>query len=224
MTARRDSWRGGLRRRRIVQLLLPVLLLALVPSTSVVAEDDPAITDEPRKMIDETAKQILAVLSNKDESAAERVARVELIAFEVFDFTTISKLVLARNWRKLDKAKRAEFVREFKRHLSRTYGARLERYDQERFEVTGAQLEPRNDVSVMTMVIGGQFDSARVSYRLRNRSGRWRIIDVVIEGVSMVSNFRSQFAEVLNSGSIEDLLARLREKNATPILGAQTTS
>ncbi len=223
MTARRDACRGALR-RRMAQLLLPVLLLALVPSTEVVAEDDPAITEEPRRLIDETAKQILVILSNKDESAEKRIAQVEVIAFEVFDFTTISKLVLARNWRKLDKAQRAEFVGEFKRHLSRTYGARLKRYDQERFEVTGAQLEPRNDVSVMTMIVGGQFDSARVSYRLRNRNERWRIIDVVIEGVSLVSNFRSQFAEVLNSGSIEDLLAKLREKNAASVLDPQTTS
>ena len=223
MTARRDSCRGALR-RRMAQLLLPVLLLAFVPSSEVVAEDDPAITEEPRRMIDETAKRIVAILSNKDAPAEKRVAEVEAIAYEMFDFTTMSKLVLARNWRKLDKAQRAEFVREFRRHLSRTYGTRLDRYDQERFEVTAAQLEPRNDVSVMTRVVGGQFDDARVSYRLRNRNDRWRIIDVVIEGVSLVSNFRSQFAEVLNSGSIEDLLAKLREKNTTPIPDPQTTS
>jgi phospholipid transport system substrate-binding protein len=59
---------------------------------------------------------------------------------------------------------------------------------------------------------------------LRNRNDRWRIIDVVIEGISLVSNFRSQFAEVLNSGSIEDLLAKLREKNTTPILDDPKTT
>ncbi len=222
MAARRDACRGALR-RPMAQLLL-VLLLAIVPSSKVFAEDDPAITQEPRRIIDETAKQIVAILSNKDEPAKNRLAEVEAIAYEMFDFTTMSKLVLARNWRKLDEAQRAEFVREFKRHLSRSYGTRLDRYDQERFEVTGARLEPRNDVSVMTKVVGGQFNDARVSYRLRNRNDRWRIIDVVIEGISLVSNFRSQFAEVLNSGSIEDLLAKLREKNTTPILDDPKTT
>ena len=58
----------------------------------------------------------------------------------------MSKLVLARNWRKLDKEKRAEFVREFKRHLSRTYGTRLDRYEQEKVDVYAAQVEVRDDV------------------------------------------------------------------------------
>ena len=101
----------------------------------------------------------------------------------------------------------------FKRHLSRTYGTRLDRYEQEEVDVYGAQVEVRNDVSVKTRILGGQFDGAEISYRLRNRRDEWKIIDVVIEGVSLVSNYRSQFKEVLNGGSIEDLLARLRDKN-----------
>lgn len=179
------------------------------------AEDDPAITAEPRALIDSTADKIVAVLAKKDESTEARVAEIEGIAYEIFDFTTMSKLVLAKNWRKLDKEKRAEFVRQFKQHLSRTYGTRLDRYEQEEVEVYAAQLEPRNDVSIKTRIIGGQFDQAEISYRLRNRNDEWRIIDVVIEGISLVSNYRSQFSEVLNSGTIDDLLAKLRDKNFT---------
>jgi phospholipid transport system substrate-binding protein len=177
------------------------------------AADDPAITAEPRKLISETAQQIVAVLANKEQSSESRISQIEEIAYEVFDFTTMSKLVLARNWRKMDKQQRGEFVREFKRHLSRTYGTRLDRYEQEEVLVYAAQVEVRNDVSIKTKIVGGQFDDAEVSYRLRLRKERWRIIDVVIEGVSLVSNYRSQFAEVLNSGSIDDLLEKLRAKN-----------
>ena len=68
-------------------------------------------------------------------------------------------------------------------------------------------------MSVKTRILGGQFDGAEIAYRLRNRRDEWKIIDVVIEGVSLVSNYRSQFKEVLNGGSIEDLLVRLRDKN-----------
>ena len=177
------------------------------------ADDDPAITGEPRALIDETADKIVAILAKKDQSKETRVAEIESIAYEIFDFTTMSKLVLAKNWRKLDAEKRAEFVRQFKQHLSRTYGTRLDRYEQEEVEVYAAQLEPRNDVSIKTRIVGGQFDKAEISYRLRNRKGEWRIIDVVIEGISLVSNYRSQFSEVLNSGTIDDLLAKLRDKN-----------
>ncbi|MFK7898043.1 MAG: phospholipid-binding protein MlaC [Myxococcota bacterium] len=190
--------------------------IALVAAASPAwSEDDPTITAEPRALIDATADKIVAVLARQGEPAETRIAEIEGIAYEIFDFTTMSKLVLAKNWRKLDKEKRGEFVRQFKKHLSRTYGTRLDRYEQEEVEVYAAQLEPRNDVSIKTRIIGGQFDQAEISYRLRNRNDQWRIIDVVIEGISLVSNYRSQFSEVLNGGTIDDLLAKLRDKNFT---------
>ena len=216
-TRRRSAGRAG---KISGSVILSVWTACLLTASSLLslpgaakAEDDPALTGAPRVLIDETAQKIVGILSKKDESSEQRVTQIEAIAYDVFDFTTMSKLVLARNWRKLSNEQKGEFVREFKRHLSRTYGTRLDRYDQERVDVTGAQVEPRNDVSVMTTIVGGQFDGAQISYRLRNRKDRWRIIDVVIEGVSLVSNYRSQFAEVLNSGTIDDLLAKLRDKN-----------
>ena len=61
--------------------------------------------------------------------------------------------------------------------------------------------------------LGGQFDGAEIAYRLRDRKDAWKIIDVVIEGVSLVSNYRTQFASVLNGGTIDDLIAKLKDKN-----------
>ena len=194
-------------------LVMACLMLSFGLAPVVFAADDPAITAAPRQLIQETADRIVAALANRDRPADVRISEIEAIAYEVFDFTTMSKLVLARNWKKMSKEKRGEFVREFKRHLSRTYGTRLDRYSQEEVDVYGAQVEVRNDVTIKTRIVGGQFDDAEVSYRLRDRQDRWRIIDVVIEGVSLVSNYRSQFAEVLNGGTIEDLLTKLRDKN-----------
>jgi len=198
---------------RCMAAFLLVMTLSGFVGFAAAAAETPDITAEPRALIDETATKIVAILARKDESAEARIKQIETIAYEIFDFTTMSKLVLARNWRKLDKAKKAEFVREFKQNLSRTYGTRLDRYDQEQVEIFGTRVEPRDDVSVKTRIVGGQFDAAEISYRLRNRNDRWRIIDVVIEGVSLVSNYRSQFAEILNSGTIDDLLVKLRDKN-----------
>ena len=196
-------------------VLLAVLVFAhaapIVPIAD--AADDPALTQEPVAIITEAVDSILVILARKDEPSEVRVAEIEAIAYELFDFTTMSKLVLARNWRKMDKPKRKEFVQEFKRHLSRTYGTRLDRFDQDAIEIYGAQVEVRDDVTVKSRVVGGQFDGAELAYRLRNRKGEWKIIDVVIEGVSLVSNFRSQFATVLNGGTIDDLLTKLRDKN-----------
>jgi phospholipid transport system substrate-binding protein len=198
----------------VLALVLPASVHAQArPAAAAASPANAALTAAPRKLIDETAVKIVAILARKDASSEKRVAEIEAIAYELFDFTTMSKLVLARNWRKMTPEQRTAFVREFKRHLSHTYGTRLDRYDQERVDVYGAQVEQRNDVSVKTRIVGGQFDGAEISYRLRKQGEPWKIIDVVIEGVSLVSNYRSQFAEVLNTGSIDDLLAKLRDKN-----------
>ncbi len=201
---------GRIVRSAIGAAVSMVMLAGGIPSLAV-AETD--LTEEPRKVIEDTANQIVSILARKEQSADVRIREIEKIAYEVFDFTTMSKLVLARKWRKLTKDQKGEFVREFKRSLSRTYGTRLDRYDQEEVEIIGTQVEPRDDVSVKTKIVGGQYGGAELSYRLRKRSDRWRIIDVVIEGVSLVSNYRSQFAEILNSGTIDDLLEKLRDKN-----------
>ena len=212
--------KGGARLRTACRVV-PLVVLALVGFTMASfvnapasAADDSALTEAPRKVIDETATRIVSILAQKDLSSEQRIGEIEALAYEIFDFTTMSKLVLARNWRSLDKEKRAEFVREFKLHLARTYGTRLDSYGQERVDVYGAQVEVRDDVTVKTRIVGGQFDDAEIAYRLRKRGdNQWRIIDVVIEGVSLVSNYRSQFAEVLSSDSIDVLLGKLRDKN-----------
>jgi phospholipid transport system substrate-binding protein len=204
------AWRGLANRVAAVVLVLGI---SAALGVAAIAAEDPDITIAPRLLIDDAASKIVTILGRKGQPTDVRVAKIEEIAYELFDFTTMSKLVLARNWRKLDKEKRAEFVREFKRNLSRTYGTRLDRYDQEDIEIFGTQIEPRDDVSVKTRIVGGQFDGAVISYRLRERSERWRIIDVVIEGISLVSNYRSQFAEILNKGTIDDLLVKMRDKH-----------
>ena len=198
--------------RRVATVLL-MLGISTAPGVSSSVAEDLDITVAPRNLIDETATKILEILGRENEPEETRIAEIEKIAYDIFDFTTMSKLVLARTWRKLDKQQRADFVREFKRNLSRTYGTRLDRYEQEDIEIFGTQIEPRNDVSIKTRIVGGQFDGALISYRLRERSERWRIIDVVIEGVSLVSNYRSQFAGILSTGTIDDLMVKLRDKN-----------
>lgn len=170
--------------------------------------------EEARAMIEVTATDVLNILQNEAMNQAAKRAAIEAIAIERFDFETISKLVLKRSWRKFDPAERREFVSVFRDYLANSYGSRISRYSQEGVEVGSARLAQRGDVTVATTISGGQIEDVAVNYRLRNRDGRgWRIIDVVIEGISLVSNYHSQFSDVLNSGGPQELLRRLKEKN-----------
>ena len=103
---------------------------------------------------------------------------------------------------------------EFKRYLAVNYGNRIERYDNQKVEIVGERKEPRGDVTIQSVVRGGEFEGATVDYRMRENQGQWMVIDVIVEGISLVSNFRDQFKEVLANGGPEQLLQKLKEKNA----------
>jgi phospholipid transport system substrate-binding protein len=185
----------------LVGLALPQPALAAAPSA-------------PRAMIQETIDAVLVVLNDKSLSTEQKRSRIEQIAYQRFDFTTVARLVLARNWQRFSKTQQAQFIEEFKRYLAVNYGNRVERYDQQKVEIVGERQEPRGDVSIQSVVRGGEFEGATIDYRLRQNEGRWLVIDVIVEGISLVSNFRDQFKEVLARGGPEELLQALRAKNA----------
>lgn len=175
----------------------------------------------PTAIIQQTADDVIAILRDESLGSAERRERIEAVAYDRFDFTTMSRLVLARNWRRLSPAQQEEFEEEFREYLALSYGDRIDRYEQERVEIVGERQEPRGDVTVRTRIVGGEYEGADVDYRLRQRSGEWRVIDVIIEGISLVSNYRDQFREVMARGGPEHLLEALREKNAAGVQEAQ---
>lgn len=186
------------------------MVLLLAPGA--LAADDPK-TETARSYVRETVDEVLVVLAKKDLDQEARISELEKIAYSRFHFPTVARLVLARNYKRFSEAQKKEFEIQFKDYLSRSYGRRLDRYEQEQVEITGARVEPRGDVTVTTRIVGGQADGIEMDYRLRDRDGDWMIIDVVIEGVSLVSNFRSQFKEIINRDGPEGLLAKLRDKN-----------
>jgi phospholipid transport system substrate-binding protein len=202
------TWTRTPRRRRTSSALALALAAGLAAAAAGAGE-----TDGARAVVDRTVADVLAVLGESGLSTEQRRDRIEAIALERFDFATMSRLVLARNWRRFSPAQQDEFVEQFREYLSASYGDRIERYDQEKVDVAGDRLEPRGDVTVQTRIVGGQADGVKVDYRLRRRGDAWRVIDVVIEGVSLVSSYRDQFTEVLGNGGPDELLRRLREKN-----------
>jgi len=174
----------------------------------------PAAVAGPRETMRETIDQVLAVLNDSSLDDDQRRASIEEIAYARFDMYTMSRLVLARAWKRFSPQQREEYVVEFKKYLANNYGGRISRYDQETVESLKVREEPRGDVTVRTRIVGGEFEDARVDYRMREKDGEWLVIDVIIEGVSMVMNFREQFKEVVSHGGPDHLLQKLREKNA----------
>jgi phospholipid transport system substrate-binding protein len=169
----------------------------------------------PRDVVTGTSEAVIVVLKQKDLPKAEKRRRIEDIVLKSVDFDTLSKLTMARNWAVLSAAQQEEFREEFREHLSATYGRRIDDYRNETVDVLGTREEARGDQTVKTRINrGGGTADVLVDYRLRQIGGQWKIIDVVIEGVSLVANFRSQFQELMAHGGAEHLLAVLREKTS----------
>jgi phospholipid transport system substrate-binding protein len=186
--------------------VLVAVLLAAAPGRA---------AESPRDVVVGTSEAVIAVLKQKGLSTAEKRKQIEEIVLRSVDFDTLSKLTMARNWTKLTPAQQQEFREEFRRHLSATYGRRIDDYRNETVEVLGTREESRGDQTVKTKILrGGGTADVLVDYRLRQNAGQWKIIDVVIEGVSLVANFRSQFQDLMARGGAARLLAALREKTA----------
>jgi phospholipid transport system substrate-binding protein len=169
----------------------------------------------PRDVVVRTTDAVIAILKDPETSKDTKRARIEEVVYANVDFDTLTRLVMARNWRRLSPAQQMEFRNEFKRHLSVTYGNNIDSYRNEGVEVVGEREEARGDRTVLTRVVrrDGGTNDILVDYRLRQTDGEWRIIDVIVEGVSMVANFRSQFQDIVAGGSPEKLIVLLREKN-----------
>jgi phospholipid transport system substrate-binding protein len=195
----------------ILAILLPVLLLAS-PVQAAPLQDTPE--QGAREAVSATIERVLEVLATDGLTTDQRVDRIEVIVEDRFDFKLIARLVLGRNWKKLDDAQRDEFTGEFQQHLSQTYGRRLESYSGEQIAIGDSREESNGDITVKTKIVGGSGDGTAVDYRMRQREEGWFVIDVVIEGVSLLQNFRSQIQEIVSSKGTAGLIQTLREKNA----------
>jgi len=185
---------------------LAVLLATTVPAVATTA-------DQPQVIVKQVTDRVIEILQQKDLPDGEKRAKIETIVMEYVDFETLSKLVVARNWSKFSPAQQEEFMTQFQEHLARTYGKRLDDYRNEKVIITGEHEEARGDRTVNTKVPRGG-TVILVDYRLRQKDGSWKMIDIVIEGVSLVANFRSQFQGIVTSGGPDKLIQLLREKNA----------
>jgi len=166
-----------------------------------------------RLVVESTSEQVLAVLRDKGVPVDRRLEELQQIAYRRFDFPTIGRLVLARGWNQLSPDQQKAFLEDFKRHLSLDYGRRIDSYTNQTVTVVGDRAEPNGDATVKTQVNGSGANPVAVDYRLRKIDGEWRVIDIIVEGVSLVSSYRSQFQEIMASGGPTRLLQVLREKN-----------
>jgi phospholipid transport system substrate-binding protein len=143
--------------------------------------------------------------------AAERRAAVRQIANEIFDFGEIARRSLGRYWQPLSDAQRTEFVGLFGDLLERSYISKIELYGGEKIVYSGERMD--GDLAIVsTKIITKNGTEVPIDYRLFRRGDRWMVYDVNIEGISLVSNYRTQFNKIIQSNGYNTLVDRMKAK------------
>lgn len=186
--------------------LLMLLALGARPATGVAGEP----SEQLRRHIDR-ALEILKDPGLKGEArAGERRAALRKIAEDIFDLRETAKRALGRHWQARIPAERDEFVRLFTDVLEAAYMARIEQYSGQGIQFTGESIEGEH-ATVQTRIPTERAEIP-VAYRMQRVDGRWRVYDVVIEGVSLIANYRTQFHRIIESASYRELVERLRAR------------
>jgi phospholipid transport system substrate-binding protein len=149
----------------------------------------------------------------KAESAREvKKEKLRLIYNNLFDDVELGKRTLSRNWNSLNTAQRQEFVKLFRQVLEKAYVDRILDYTNEKIVFDKETMLSETQAEVQTRVLTSANKEIPISYRAILKDGSWKVYDVVIENVSMVLNYRTQFNDILGKNSPEYLLETLRQK------------
>jgi phospholipid transport system substrate-binding protein len=171
--------------------------------------------ESPKEAIKETVDKLLTVLQNpafkSDAKKEERRSQLRQIIYPRFDFPEMAKRSLGTQWQSRTPEQQREFTQAFTRLLEQSYLDQIESYNGEKFRYLREKQD--NDMAeVETKIVNKQGEEFGVNYRLHRAGGDWKVYDVIIENISLVNNYRSQFSRVLSKSSFEELLLAINQK------------
>ena len=184
------------------------VLLAVVLGAPAAARAG-APTDQLRRYTD----RVIQILQSPQLTPAERRVQVREVALQVFDVSETARRSLGPHWQQRTPAEREEFVNLFRDLLDQTYVSRIDEYGGERVQYVGERIDG-DAATVRAQIVTKAGTTVPVESRLTLKGGQWLVYDILIENVSLVGNYRSQFDRVIRTSSYEELVKRLRERVA----------
>ncbi len=175
----------------------------------------PALAGPATESVRGTIDEVLKILNDKELKAPakqeDRRQRLEKVVAARFDYSEMSRRSLGAQWNQLSDKDKQEFVDLFRTLLTNTYADRVETYSGEGVQYLNERTE-KEYAEVRTKVLSGKTEIP-MDYRLMNKSNDWHVYDVVVDGVSLVNNYRGQFSKILHTSSYSDLVDQLRKKS-----------
>jgi phospholipid transport system substrate-binding protein len=189
------------------------LALALVLSAVIVL---PAAAGAPSDQLKSQIDRVLKTLDDpelkKEGRAKERRTAVRKIANDIFDFGETARRSLGRHWQPRTPAERDEFVQLFSDLLERSYISKVELYGGEKIQYLGDTIEDQTQAKVQTKLLTKSGSDIPIEYRMHKKGDRWLVYDVIIEGVSLIANYRTQFNKIIQTSSYQELVKKMKSK------------
>lgn len=227
---RKPYWPARKVSRGYVGRALGTLACLFLACASLSAAAEPAATtlDGPKEVVEGTLEQLrTAVISRHDEIVRDPILAlvvVDTIVTPHVDVEQVARSVLGKHWRGASDAQRQRFTEEFRRLLLRMYSIQVTEYTAIEIVYQPAQIASSGTEAVVpTRVALPDRQPIPIDYRLRNRDGAWKVYDIVVDGISLISTYRSTFSEEVNRNGFDGLIARLAEKNRQAVSAAGTS-
>jgi len=204
-------------RRAALALALAVACLAVTrPATAA------APLDQLKMQIDRVLKVVDDPELRKEGKVKERRAAVRKIANDIFDFGETARRSLGRHWLARTPTEQAEFVELFSDLLERSYLSKIELYGGEKIQYISDTTDDAGQAKVLTKIVTRQGTEIPIEYRMHKKGERWLVYDVIIESVSLVSNYRTQFNKIIQTSSYQELVKKMKSKREELAGGTQS--
>jgi len=194
-------------KKEITGLILILSFLLVIPLQGYAAT--------PKETVEDGVNKILKMLGDpafKAQSKDQQIATLGDEIDNVFDFMELSRRTLGKSWKKMNAEQQTEFVKLFKELLQGVYADRLLAYSDQKVIFDKEIMLKKGRAEVQSYLQTSDGTKVPLFYRLTDKKGSWKVYDVIIEGVSMVKNYRTQFREIISKDSPDKLLEVLRDK------------
>ena len=175
--------------------------------------------EAPDMLVKRTSEDVLEIVKQDKDIQAGNQHKLFALAEEKilpnFNFDTVSRLVLGKNWLRATPSQKVAFQAEFKSLLLRTYATALSKYKNQTIEFKPFKMQPKDTVAtVKSLIVQPGSQPIGLDYSLEKQAdGSWKVFDIVVEGVSLVTNYRSQFAAEIRQNGLDTLTKKLADKN-----------
>ena len=191
----------------LTRLCLSIFILSFLFTGQVIALDEP----QPGTIVQATVNEVIDLLTNENLSEPEKKEKAFDIVAEQINFTGMSRRILAINWKHTNDEQKLEFENLFKKILFNTYWSRIKNYNNEKVEYITGMIEGNRFATVDTVIISDKIEIP-ITYRMELVDGKWMAYDFLIESLSLVTSYRTEYRNVIKTKGVDGLLVEMRER------------